>query len=181
MLSFTWRAGQKLSFMNKSLAEKSNVPTINLSGVQHVALDMDGTIYRGGTLFEFTNPFLALLKQLGIGYTVLTNNSSKSVKDYIAHLSEMGIRATADQLYTSTNATIEFLREELPSVHRLFVLGTDSMSTEIFSAGFTLATDCATDEPDAHAGWIRYHVDLLAALSRCVVDQTRQAVYCVAP
>jgi NagD protein len=122
---------------------------MDLGSIRHVALDMDGTIYRGGTLFDFTNPFLALLRQLGIGYTFLTNNSSKSVKDYVVHLSKMGIAATREQIYTSTNATVEFLQEELPSVNHLFVLGTASMMEEVASAGFTLAADDANDEPDA--------------------------------
>ena len=52
---------------------------------------MDGTIYSGGTLFESTRPFLALLDGLGIGHTFLTNNSSKSAKDYLAHLRKIGI------------------------------------------------------------------------------------------
>ena len=29
-----------------------------LRGIRHVALDMDGTIYMGSTLFPFTIPFL---------------------------------------------------------------------------------------------------------------------------
>jgi NagD protein len=120
-----------------------------LRRIQHVALDMDGTIYRGGTLFEFTNPFLALLSRLDIGYTLLTNNSSKSSEDYIVHLHKLGIRVTRDQLYTSTQATIEFLHEDLPLVRRVFVLGTESMSREIAAAGFTLCADRADDEPDA--------------------------------
>jgi HAD superfamily hydrolase (TIGR01450 family) len=120
-----------------------------LRRIRHVALDMDGTIYRGGTLFEFTRPFLSLLKDLGIGYTFLTNNSSKSVQDYVAHLRAVGIESKASEFYTSTNATIEFLREELPSVRRLFVLGTRSMSEELFRADFVIAEDSPTDEPDA--------------------------------
>ena len=82
-----------------------------LQKVRHVALDMDGTIYKGGTLFAATHPFLRLLRELGIGYTFLTNNPSKSVSDYLAHLRGFGIEATGEQLYTSTHATIEFLRE----------------------------------------------------------------------
>ena len=50
-----------------------------LEKIRHVALDMDGTIYKGGTLFDATAPFLAALRELGIGYTFLTNNPSKSV------------------------------------------------------------------------------------------------------
>lgn len=120
-----------------------------LRQIRHVALDMDGTIYSGGTLFNFTRPFLTQLTGLGIGYTFLTNNSSKSVKDYVTHLHALGVAATVDQIYTSTNATIEFLRETMPLVRRLFVLGTTSMSAEISAAGFSLAADSADDEPDA--------------------------------
>lgn len=110
---------------------------------------MDGTIYRGGTLFEFTRPFLAQLSDLGIGYTFLTNNSSKSVDDYVKHLEKLGIEAGAEQMYTSTQASIEYLREEMPLVKRLFVLGTASMQTEIEAAGFTLTEDSPDDVPDA--------------------------------
>src|SRR6266511_642201 len=120
-----------------------------LRKIRHVALDMDGTIYRGGTLFEFTNPFLAQLAEIGIGYTFLTNNSSKSVEDYVRRLRKLGIEARAGEIYTSTQASIEFLREEMPSVRRLFVLGTLSMRIEIESAGFVLTADNPADEPDA--------------------------------
>jgi HAD superfamily hydrolase (TIGR01450 family) len=120
-----------------------------LSAIRHVALDMDGTIYRGGTLFETTEPFLALLKELGIGYTFLTNNPSKSVTDYLAHLREMGIATTESQLYTSAQATIEYLRSEWPQIKRLFVLGTASMCAEFSSTGFTILPESPDAEPDA--------------------------------
>jgi HAD superfamily hydrolase (TIGR01450 family) len=123
--------------------------TDRLGKIRHVALDMDGTIYRGGTLFTFTNPFLALLSDLGIGYTFLTNNSSKSVNDYVRHLRKLGIDASTDQVYTSTQASIEYLREEMPIVRRLFVLGTLSMRIELESAGFVVTAECPNDEPDA--------------------------------
>ena len=120
-----------------------------LNGIRHVALDMDGTIYRGTTLFPFALPFLDLLKELGIGHTFLTNNSSKSVEDYLVFLAGFGIQAQPEQLYTSTQATILFLRESLAQAQRLFVLGTPSMSEEIAAAGFALAADDPDDEPDA--------------------------------
>src|SRR6478752_4709674 len=81
-----------------------------LRTIRHVALDMDGTIYKGGTLFECTEPFLTLMRELGIGYTFLTNNPSKSSADYLAHLRKLGLTVTADELYTSAQATIGYLR-----------------------------------------------------------------------
>jgi len=110
---------------------------------------MDGTIYKGGTLFDATAPFLAGLRELGIGYTFLTNNPSKSVADYVAHLRKMGVPATGDQLYTAAQATIEYLREKWPAVRRLFTLGTPSMSEQFKSAGFVLVPDAQVEAPDA--------------------------------
>lgn len=120
-----------------------------LRRIAHVALDMDGTIYKGGTLFPCTAPFLALLKRLGIGYSFLTNNPSKSVPDYLKHLANMGLTATPEELYTSTMATIDHLRNRQPQVRRIFALGTPSMLAEFSAAGFELTRDDATDEPDA--------------------------------
>src|SRR2546423_11971268 len=120
-----------------------------LNRIRHVALDMDGTIYKGKTLFEATEPFLELLRELNIGWTFLTNNPSKSVTDYLEHLHAMGIPSTEDQLYTSAQATIEFLRDKWPAVRRLFVLGTPSMCAQFAAAGFVLTAECASEAPDA--------------------------------
>lgn len=110
---------------------------------------MDGTIYLNKTIFDTTAPFLALLERLGIGHTFLTNNPSKSTAEYIAHLNGMGIQATAEQLYTSTQATIDFLRNQFPDVRRLFVLGTSGLCDELKNAGFELTADNPNAPPDA--------------------------------
>lgn len=121
----------------------------SLSGIRHIALDMDGTIYQGGTLFACTRPFLARMRQLGIGCTFLTNNPSKSSRDYLAHLKQLGLEAGPEQLYTSAQATIDWLRAHRPEVRKLFVLGTASMCRQFEEAGFALAADRPDDVPDA--------------------------------
>ena len=123
-----------------------------IRSIRHVALDMDGTIYSGSTLFSFTKPFLATLDALGIGYTFLTNNSSKSVADYLAHLRRFGMTVRDDQVYTSTHATIAYLRAKLPTARRLFVLGTQGMADELAAAGFEILKSLPADRngvPDA--------------------------------
>lgn len=120
-----------------------------LRDIRHVALDMDGTIYKGGTLFACTMPFLARMKALGIGYTFLTNNPSKSSADYLAHLKKMGVTATADELYTSAQATVDCLRTRFPQVKRIFALGTASMLSQFTDAGYVLTRDDPADAPDA--------------------------------
>lgn len=122
---------------------------LRLRRVAHVALDMDGTIYQGNTLFPFTLPFLARMKRLGIGTSFLTNNPSKSINDYLAHLAKMGISATREEMHTSTQATLDCLRTRHPEARRLFLLGTPSMIGEFTQAGYVSVTDDPHDVPDA--------------------------------
>lgn len=120
-----------------------------MKGIRHVALDMDGTIYMGMSLFDYTKPFLARLKQMGITYSFLTNNPSTSIADYLKKLAGMGIEATADEMYTTALATIDYIKRHLPEAKRLFILGTPSMTSEFVNAGFEVAEDSADDRPDA--------------------------------
>jgi NagD protein len=114
-----------------------------------MALDMDGTIYKGNTVFSATSPFLELLRGAGIGYTFLTNNPSQNNSDYQAKLLRLGICIEPEQLYTSTQATIDFLRRNRPATNRLFVLGTPALGEAFAAAGFTLLPDDPATQPDA--------------------------------
>lgn len=120
-----------------------------LCNIKHIALDMDGTIYNGNTLFPFTISFLENLKKMGIGYSFLTNNPSRSINDYLLHLRKMGIVASPEEMYTATLATIDYLKKNYPEKKRLFILGTPSMNKEFESAGFVLTQDSPNDIPDA--------------------------------
>ena len=119
-----------------------------LRGIRHVALDMDGTIYMGSTLFPFTIPFLERLKQMGITYSFLTNNPSRSIDAYLQKLEHMGIHATEKEIYNTTIATIDYIRSHYPEARKLFLLGTPSMTEQFLKAGFVSTADDPDDVPD---------------------------------
>ena len=116
-----------------------------LAKLRHIVFDMDGTIYLGHKLFDATVPLLALLNRLGIGYTFVTNNCSRSRAEYVAHLSEMGVIAPPDSVITSGHAAIHYLRRRLPQVRRLFVLGTPGGNDDLRLGGFEIVDE----SPDA--------------------------------
>lgn len=120
-----------------------------LRDIRHVALDMDGTIYCGSELFAQTLPFLETLRTLDIGFTFLTNNSSKAVAEYSDRLAKFGIEVTADDVFTSTHAAIALLRQSAPELKRLFVVGTPGFRSELRAAGFTLLGVEEASVPDA--------------------------------
>ena len=119
-----------------------------LAKIKHVALDMDGTIYMGMSLFPWTKRFLSDLTEMGIGYSFLTNNPSKSIADYLHKLDTLGIRASRDEMYTTALATIDYIKQHHPEAKRLFTLGTPSMQEEFVKAGFELCADDPADRPD---------------------------------
>lgn len=119
-----------------------------LSRIRHIALDMDGTIYMGSTLFPFTKRFLSDMSDAGIGYSFLTNNPSKSVADYLRKLEGLGIEADEDNMYTTSLAAIDYIKSHYPEARRLFLLGTPSMISQFEKAGFISCADDPDDVPD---------------------------------
>jgi HAD superfamily hydrolase (TIGR01450 family) len=107
-----------------------------LASLKHLALDLDGTLYLGGRLFPCTIPFLKRIRELGIGRTFFTNNSSVSTLGYVEKLRKLGIDAGAEDMYSSTTATLAYLREQVPQPATLFVLGTPALRQEFADNGF---------------------------------------------
>ena len=112
-----------------------------LARVRQVFLDMDGTIYHGGTLFPTTRPFLDFLTGRGIGYAFLSNNSSYSVEQYIERLTKMGIAVTARHFYLSTDYTIDYLKKNHPEIRRIYLLGVPAIVPAFTEAGFVIDED----------------------------------------
>ena len=131
------------------IKKTSNVLLEKVKKLKHVALDMDGTIYNGSTLFPYTVSFLNQLKRLGISYSFLTNNPSKSISDYLQKLEGLGIDASEEEMYSSAVATIDYLKAKHPQIKKLFILGTPSMIKQFNKAGYISTEDSAQDEPDA--------------------------------
>lgn len=133
------------NFHNKSLSDEV---LSRLAALKHIALDMDGTIYMGKTLFPFTNKVLEGFGKMGVEHSFLTNNPTSSVQAYIDKLHKMGIACTEDNMYTTSIATIDYIKAHWPSARRLFILGTPSCIEQFEKAGFEMCEDNAEDRPD---------------------------------
>ena len=111
----------------------------SLDGIAAVFLDLDGTIYLGDGLIEGAPQFLDRLEQHGIRRFFLSNNSSKSVSQYLEKLRGMGIVATEGEILLSTHDLISWLSNE--GVVDTFLVGTEGMREMLESSGFSTASD----------------------------------------
>ena len=106
--------------------------------------DMDGTLYLGDRLFDFSKELLAEIRGQGKKYLFLTNNSSKSVVDYVKKLKKLGIDASEEDFMTSSGATAYYLKKNLPEAV-IYVCGTQSLKDELKRNGFEIREDITDD------------------------------------
>lgn len=104
--------------------------------------DLDGTLYLGDRLYPFTSALLRRIRETGGRSLYMTNNSSRSVEDYIRKLENLGIPAAREDFITSAQATAWYLQRNHPG-KRLYVCGTASLKQELRDAGFAV-----TEEPE---------------------------------
>lgn len=107
--------------------------------------DMDGTLYLGDQLYDFTKELLAAIRAKGKRYLFMTNNSSKSVLDYVKKLEKLGIEATEEDFITSSQATAYYLKLHHKG-QKLYVCGTNSLKEEFRKNGFEITENL--DEVD---------------------------------
>ena len=111
-----------------------------LAGIKVVFLDLDGTIYLGDDLIEGSLEFLSRLDDAGIKRFFLSNNSSRSVKQYVTKLHGMDIPATEDDVLLSTHDLLSWLTNE--GVNQTYLVGTEGMREMLEDVGIeTRSTD----------------------------------------
>jgi len=107
-------------------------------------LDMDGTIYLGDKLIDGAKEFLEALQEKKIRYVFLTNNSSKDKLAYINKLKGLGISAQENDVFSSGDATIHYLKKHT-NYKRIFLLGTDALIRSFEKEGFEVVVEKDAD------------------------------------
>ena len=105
----------------------------SLSGIDAVFLDLDGTIYLGGELIEGAEAFLQRCKEHGVQRYFLSNNSSKSVSQYLTKLHALGLEATEDDVLLSTHDLLAWLQTN--GITKTWLVGTEGMRSMLEAIG----------------------------------------------
>jgi len=107
-----------------------------LENIDAVFLDLDGTMYLGSHLIDGALEFLNRCESRGIRRFFLSNNSSRSVEQYLQKLSGLGIPATVDDVLLSTHDLISWLHAF--DYDRVYLVGTEGMRHMLENAGLTM-------------------------------------------
>lgn len=105
--------------------------------------DMDGVLVHEDEPVPGADEFLAELRDNGIPFLVLTNNSTRTPRDLEARLRHSGLYIPAEAIWTSALATAAFLGDQRPN-GTAYVVGESGLTTALHEIGYVL-TDSDPD------------------------------------
>jgi NagD protein len=100
-------------------------------------MDMDGVLVREEHAVPGAEEFIARLRERGLPFLVLTNNSIYTRRDLSARLRGNGIDIREDEIWTSALATARFLDNQRPN-GTAYVIGEAGLLTALHEAGYTM-------------------------------------------
>ena len=100
-------------------------------------IDMDGVLYRGNQLIPGADRFVTELRERGIPFCFLTNNSQRTRRDVATKLARMGIAVEDEHVYTCAMATARFLARQKPG-GTAFVIGEGGLLTALHQNGYAI-------------------------------------------
>ena len=101
--------------------------------------DLDGTVYLGEELLPGAGETLAALKERA-SVVYLTNKPLETPTDYAAKLTRLGVETRPEQVISSTDALLLYLRRHAPEA-RLFVVGEKPLVRLLELAGYEVAQE----------------------------------------
>ena len=117
----------------------TNPNTSVISDKELYIFDMDGTIYLGYNVFPFAIRFINNLRASGRRVLFFTNNASHTADFYMGKLSSMGFSPKKDEIMTSGDVTIEFLKRHRPG-RSVYLVGTDELVDNFKARGINILT-----------------------------------------
>ena len=106
-------------------------------------IDMDGVLYRGSELIPGADIFIQQLRQRGVPFRLLTNNSQRTRRDVAAKVARLGIEVEEEHVFTSAMATARFLAQQKPG-GTAYVIGEGGLLTALHQNGYAVVDH----EPD---------------------------------
>jgi NagD protein len=100
-------------------------------------MDMDGVLVHEERAIPHADAFLSRLRELGLPFLVLTNNSIYTRRDLAARLRASGLDVPEESIWTSALATAGFLADQRPG-GSAYVIGEAGLTTALHQAGYTL-------------------------------------------
>lgn len=98
--------------------------------------DLDGVVYVGQNAVPHAAESIAAARDRGVSCAFITNNASRTATAVSAHLTDLGVPCTADDVVTSPQAAVTLLADVVPPGSRVLVIGGPGISEVLLERGY---------------------------------------------
>ena len=102
-----------------------------------IVLDLDGVVYLGDQVIPGAAEALADVRELGVAVGFVTNNSFRRPEDVAEKLLALGVKAAAEEVFTTAQATVRLLGAARDGA-MVLVMGGAGLRTALAAAGARL-------------------------------------------
>ncbi|KAL9388979.1 hypothetical protein Peur_017584 [Populus x canadensis] len=108
-----------------------------IDSVETFIFDCDGVIWKGDKLIDGVPQTLDMLRSRGKRLVFVTNNSTKSRKQYGKKFETLGLDVSEEEIFASSFAAAAYLKSiDFPKDKKVYVVGEDGILKELELAGF---------------------------------------------
>ncbi|PIA25841.1 hypothetical protein AQUCO_10800057v1 [Aquilegia coerulea] len=107
-----------------------------IDSVETFIFDCDGVIWKGDSLIDGVPQTLDMLRSKGKRLVFVTNNSTKSRKQYGKKFETLGLTVSEEEIFASSFAAAAYLKSiDFPKDKKVYVVGEDGILKELQLAG----------------------------------------------
>jgi NagD protein len=121
----------------------TQLESLQVQQLKNYLIDMDGVLISGSTLIPGADAFIQRLRDRGVNFLLLTNNSRHTPRDLAFNLQKVGLHITESNIFTSAIATARFLQAQKPN-GTAYVIGESGLTAALHEVGFIITEH----EPD---------------------------------
>lgn len=114
-----------------------------LGTIRAVALDLDGVVWRDRDPLPGVPEFFLFLRECGIPYMMMTNNSTRTIVEYVKRIDALGIPIDGDHVLTSSVVTADEMMRRYPPGTPIYVIGSESLIHLLTARGHVLDAENA--------------------------------------
>jgi len=110
-----------------------------LGSIRSLIIDMDGVLYLGDTPQPGLGELFAFLREHGVSFQLVTNNSTMTPSMYVQKMNRLGVAVQETEVLTSSIATAGYVTGQYPSGSRVYAIGEEGLMVALQQAGFVLS------------------------------------------
>ena len=109
---------------------------MDLECIKTFLIDGDGVLWRGDRPMPGLDHFFEIIDTRGIRWALLTNNNTRTVDEYLVKLAGFGIEADASQIFSSSTATADYLKNKYGPGAAVHAVGMRGVIETLQDSGF---------------------------------------------